>query len=515
MADTPQRRDDSLDDIDSFMQQRTSKPGADSTDDIDDFMQSRSSSPQSKGAVVSELDKLTSGKSALPRPEQTHLTETHLPAPTDIDPADPNRIAKGLVDQQVAQRAAETAKVRKNADPGTTDPANFLRTQGPSMGQPQPNLDMQEAPIERPRPGTEYGPGMPTPEEVAAGSKFMLEEGPEKLARGAARLELAHGPTGTIAGPMNPETPEFVDTEEAAKASSEMMQGAAVTAIPFIPEAIAPAAPGLAAATPLLTTAAGFGAGYGASTLAEKALEHTDLAPESKQAIIDASWFIPSLLGLKAGFGRGPEGKPIAGISALGEEAPGVPRAGIFAGKTEDGGIGIVGKAGERGAGVKIGGAKKPSTTVSGVERVEQPALPGGAATAAEAHGKTEAGDAIAGTAQATGQPGRIVPPTPEQERLAALPPPTLEPIVGVLRSTLAAVPDAVRPFAIQEMHQNLVDWMLQHGTVTGPDGMIVTVASEAQASKVADRWINDVIQQHDEEAAKPQEKPRTGSREV
>lgn len=340
------------------------------------------------------------------------------------------------------------------------------------------------------------------PENLAG----WVEEGPIKAGRGVGRVAANVSPSGFITNP-----------DEVATGASEVMQGGGMALAPTVPFSFA-AAP--------LTVAAGFGAGYGASKVAEKGLEHTDLSPAEKQAIVDAAWFVPGAMAHISGFKagklnlEGPEtelGARVVGRSGAGdvikpgdvipgEQLGSARTAEAFGGRVKGAVIDtpqsrtVAGRVGPFSASRTFAKSTGEPTPAAGLPPEALPPSPKPAETnaAIASMARAQAAEAM-GTRIANGEP--VAPP------VAPAAAPAKSPISGgevspklidAIATAIQSAPPEARPQAMLEAHEKMTQALLQQGRVIGPDGQIHVVDSEKAASSLAQKWMNDQVAKMD-----------------
>jgi N12 class adenine-specific DNA methylase/2'-5' RNA ligase len=306
-------------------------------------------------------------------------------------------------------------------------------------------------------------------------------EGYKPLAEGAGKLdlaayELATGKYGT--------TPK-----EAYEAGHEAISGGFTAATPLMLAGggIAPVATGV-----------GLAGSIAGSKISEYAAKKMGATPEAQQLAADIGTFIPGIagaaLGIRGSFRAGfdAEGNPIGArtVSAAGDRV-----AAGYAQTPE--GIHVAGKVGPYKAGVTIpfGGSEPPAPELT----PGQGQLPSAPISEAQMRMQSVIQDMTATQAGVT-PPSQVPPPPPGPQQL------TPEIIEGV-GTVIASLPQAAREPAILEAHQNLAKWMIARGNFVGPDGQVYTVATEAQANKLAAKWVNEQIAEHDKTLSPTQTK--------
>lgn len=257
-----------------------------------------------------------------------------------------------------------------------------------------------------------------------------------------------------------------------AKAATKIIQGAG--------EVGSIALPGAAMVAPIPTVAS-----IVAGTAASKgtgALVHGHMSPEAEDLARSVAFFLPSVLGTAAGV-------KYSGIESPGGEAK-------FSGVEAFGGR-------AKAAYVRTPesfrvGAKVGDTQVEARFPRSQPAPPPEPSEAAKMLGEFQ---------QASGATPTPPPPAPPPQYQG---PDHLTPEVAkAVTTNIMKAPPADRPKLMLEAHQNMVRWMINKGTFTGPDGKIYNVDNEGQAKKLASTFINDQVDAADKAAEEASKAPQ------
>lgn len=340
----------------------------------------------------------------------------------------------------------------------------------------RPHDPQEDVPVQyNAKTGLPYRPALVPEAEGWNDPLIHIAAGAEPIATGWSRMsenQPAHpsGPNrfATEAPPILAPAQQAEEEKKRRQRSlgaAEVLEGTGQLGTVAVPASIA---------TAPIKTALGFGAGYlaseGAGTIA-----HDKVSPEDEQLIRNLAFFLPSAAGMAAGLKTGtietPQGK-FSGASVFGGKA----RAGV--GVTPD----VVT------ARVKVGGTQFEAN------------FPRGGATPEP----SDAAKMLGEFQQASGATPTPAPPTPPPQYQG---PDHLTPEVAkAVTTNIMKAPPADRPKLMLEAHQNMVRWMINKGTFTGPDGKIYSVDNEGQAKKLASTFINDQVDAADkaaEEAAK------------
>jgi hypothetical protein len=314
-----------------------------------------------------------------------------------------------------------------------------------------------------------------TPDEKLLKLGAQVAGGPGEFYRG----------TGEIANAIDnlDEAAPGQRVRQAAQGATETMKGIMDAGLPAF---------GSAVLQQPLKLAMGVAAGYAGGWTAQKAAQLAGAPPEVQEFAKTAGFFFPAALatlsGLQASKGAlpGVEGEGAA-VSALG----GRVQAGV--GRTPE----------AYSAGVRVAG-KQVSVNIARGPQPEAPAqLPSPqeiTATEQQSNAVSTAAASSALDQAASRMAAGIPPPQPpkppmpdgmDQKTL------TKQTLMTAAKVVQLAPPEA-RSQMLLEAHQNLAAWIWkQGGTIIGPDDMVHTIDSPKKAQALAEKFINDTIQEH------------------
>ncbi len=347
-----------------------------------------------------------------------------------------------------------------------------------------------------------------TPEQSAGFEAQQWENptgfaaGPQKAMRQVAEggIDLARASQGSGMTPVT-------DPARAVHGAAEVAAGAGYfgTGL-FAAEAMPVTAAGKLAIGSTLKAMGGYLAGVAAGKGASFAAKEAGLSPQLQEDANTLGFFLPTaaftLANVRTIGATGPEGSRAAGFTAFGG------RVGVGAATSPEA-VGFGAKVGPfsvsavkpRGTGVQFGTEMRPQLPEPGeVFRQQQESAATDALTKAAALDQASA-NVMQGKPPVPPPP---TPPMPSGMDQGVLKPDTIQRVAGAI----SMAPPEMRGQLVQEAHQNLAKWILNKGTVVGPDGKVLMAKTPEQAASVAAKIVNEEVARQDQqrnEAAKAQ----------